>query len=85
MRMRTGGKMAAAKHTWYVWRLYTLCTAVCRGIKGFCYWFSELRIPFEVERDAEVAYNSLRVDPEPPRSGVTKKLDYYSEENVIIV
>ena len=38
--------------------------------------FSELRVPFACARDAEVAYNTLRVDPEPPRSGVIKSLQY---------
>ena len=39
------------------------------------YWLlcSELRVPFPCERDAEIAYNTLRVDPEPPRSGVSKQ------------
>ena len=33
-----------------------------------------LEIPFDTERAAEIAYNSLRVDPEPKRSGSRKEL-----------
>ena len=44
---------------------------------------SELRVPFGHEREAEVAYNTLRVDPEPPRSGVKKHLTV--DKNVLIV
>ena len=44
---------------------------------------SELRVPFGHEREAEVAYNTLRVDPEPPRSGVNKHLTV--DKNVLIV
>ena len=31
-------------------------------------------MPFPTAREAEIAYNSLRVDPEPKRSGVQKQL-----------
>ncbi len=31
-----------------------------------------LDVPFESERDAEIAFNSLSVDPEPKRSGLIK-------------
>ncbi len=31
-----------------------------------------LEVPFESERDAEIAFNSLSVDPEPKRSGLIK-------------
>ncbi|XP_029668557.1 EKC/KEOPS complex subunit LAGE3 [Formica exsecta] len=34
----------------------------------------DLSVPFPSAREAEVAYQVLRVDEEPPRSGVTKKL-----------
>ena len=34
-----------------------------------------LEIPFETEKSAEIAYNSLRVDPEPKRSGLVKTLE----------
>lgn len=37
-------------------------------------YFSDLQVPFETASDAEVALKSLTVDPEPPRSGVTKVL-----------
>ncbi|CAI8007200.1 EKC/KEOPS complex subunit LAGE3 [Geodia barretti] len=43
----------------------------------------ELRVPFEHEGEAEVAYNTLKVDPEPPRSGVTKS--FLLEKNMLIV
>lgn len=33
-----------------------------------------LEIPFDTERTAEIAYHSLRVDPEPKRSGSGKEL-----------
>ena len=32
-----------------------------------------LDIPFSNDRDAEIAYNSLSVDPEPKRSGLLKE------------
>ena len=51
---------------------------------GFQFWipnlvcFAEmdlvsLDVPFESERDAEIAFNSLSVDPEPKRSGLVKE------------
>ncbi len=33
-----------------------------------------LEVPFNSEKHAEIAWNSLRVDPEPKRSGMTKEL-----------
>jgi len=33
-----------------------------------------LKVPFEDAKTAEIVWNSLRVDPEPKRSGMTKKL-----------
>ena len=33
-----------------------------------------LRVPFEDEKTARIVWNSLRVDPEPKRSGMTKTL-----------
>ncbi|XP_032674180.1 EKC/KEOPS complex subunit LAGE3 [Odontomachus brunneus] len=33
-----------------------------------------LSVPFPTVREAEVAYQVLRVDKEPPRGGVTKEL-----------
>jgi EKC/KEOPS complex subunit PCC1/LAGE3 len=33
-----------------------------------------LKVPFENEKTAEIAWNSLRVDPEPKRSGLVKEL-----------
>ena len=47
------------------------------------YLYSELRVPFPCVRDAEVAYNTLRVDPEPPRSEVSKCLQ--QDANMLIV
>jgi len=35
-----------------------------------------LVIPFKTEKEAEIAYNSLRVDPEPKRSQVDKKVSF---------
>jgi hypothetical protein len=32
-----------------------------------------LDVPFSNDRDAEIAYNSLSVDPEPKRSGLLKE------------
>ncbi|XP_058800866.1 uncharacterized protein LOC131669762 [Phymastichus coffea] len=42
-----------------------------------------LNIPFPTEREADVAYQVLRVDSEPSRSGVTKTLTL--ESNIIKV
>jgi len=33
-----------------------------------------IRIPFEDQKSAEIVCNSLRVDPEPPRSNMTKEM-----------
>ena len=35
---------------------------------------SKIEIPFYTEKEAEIAYNSLRVDKEPPRGGCTKDM-----------
>ena len=35
---------------------------------------SDLNVPFGSDREAEIAYNSLRVDVEPKRGGVKKNL-----------
>ncbi len=43
----------------------------------------ELTVPFILARDAEVAYTSMVVDPEPKRSGVTKTLRV--EANILTV
>ncbi|XP_012523582.1 EKC/KEOPS complex subunit LAGE3 [Monomorium pharaonis] len=43
----------------------------------------ELSVPFPSAREAEVAYQVLRVDKEPSRSGVTKKLEL--KDNVLEV
>lgn len=40
----------------------------------------DLRIPFPTRRHAEIAYDVLRIDPEPKRSGVTKKLQLESND-----
>lgn len=32
-----------------------------------------LKVPFPSDREAEIAYNSLRVDPDPKRSACSKK------------
>lgn len=36
----------------------------------------ELSIPFSTAREAEVVYQVLKVDKEPPRSSVVKKLEH---------
>ncbi|XP_062505283.1 EKC/KEOPS complex subunit Lage3-like [Corticium candelabrum] len=35
----------------------------------------EIEVPFPTEREAQIACNSLSVDPEPRRSGCTKVLE----------
>ena len=49
----------------------------------FHWTHSELRVPFEHEGEAEVAYNTLRIDSEVPRSGVTK--DLVLDRNMLVV
>ncbi|KAF8771811.1 EKC/KEOPS complex subunit LAGE3-like [Argiope bruennichi] len=39
----------------------------------------QLAIPFYSESDAKIAYNSLRIDKEPPRGNVVKELSVKSE------
>lgn len=41
----------------------------------------KLEVPFSSKRLAEIAYHVLRVDKEPKRSGVTKKLSF--NENLL--
>ena len=65
------------KHTWYVFGWNNNVNVL------FVWMCSELKVPFENEEEAEVVYNSLRVDPEPPRSGVTKHLQ--RNKNLLIV
>ncbi|GBM47844.1 hypothetical protein AVEN_5218-1 [Araneus ventricosus] len=38
-----------------------------------------LEIPFYAESDAKIAYNSLRIDKEPPRGNVAKELSVRGE------
>jgi len=33
-----------------------------------------LKVPFEDAKTAEIVWNSMRVDPEPKRSGMTKQM-----------
>lgn len=40
----------------------------------FHYIFREIKVPFETNRAAEIAYNVLRIDSEPKRSAVTKQI-----------
>lgn len=35
---------------------------------------ARVSVPFPSERDAEIVYNSLRIDPDPKRSACSKKL-----------
>lgn len=44
---------------------------------------TQLEIPFSCARHAEIVYNSLRVDAEPKRSGMTKSLKV--SENILTV
>lgn len=44
---------------------------------------SDLNIPFPTEREADVVYQTLRVDAEPSRSGVSKTLTL--ESNILKV
>ncbi|KAJ8046835.1 EKC/KEOPS complex subunit LAGE3 [Holothuria leucospilota] len=44
---------------------------------------SEMKIPFPSDREAEIAYNSLRVDKEPRKSQITKELNL--DGNVLLV
>lgn len=53
---------------WHYWKYCILC--------------SDLRIPFPTRRQAEIAYDVLRIDPEPKRSLVTKQLQLESNEIV---
>ncbi|XP_031625401.1 EKC/KEOPS complex subunit LAGE3 [Contarinia nasturtii] len=40
----------------------------------------DLKIPFPTRRQAEIAYDVLRIDPEPKRSAVTKQLKLVSND-----
>lgn len=46
----------------------------------FCsvYYISDVKIPFPTERHAQIAYDVLRIDPEPNRSAVSKQLQLES-------
>lgn len=44
---------------------------------------SDLSIPFPTYREADIAFQTLRVDAEPSRSGVTKSLSV--ESNILKV
>ncbi|XP_012280955.1 uncharacterized protein LOC105700013 isoform X2 [Orussus abietinus] len=37
----------------------------------------DVTIPFPTAREAEIAFEALKVDPEPKRSGVTKNLSLH--------
>lgn len=43
---------------------------------------ARVSVPFPFERDAQVVYNALRIDPDPKRSGCSKKLSL--EGNVLV-
>lgn len=47
--------------------------------------FSDVKIPFPTERHAQIAYDVLRIDPEPPRSAVTKQLQLNSNQLIAYV
>ncbi|KAL1439102.1 hypothetical protein MTO96_047559 [Rhipicephalus appendiculatus] len=44
---------------------------------------ARVSVPFPSDRDAEIVYNSLRIDSDPKRSGCSKKLGL--EGNVLTV
>lgn len=44
-----------------------------------------MKIPFPTERQAQIAYDVLRIDPEPPRSAVTKQLQLESNQLIAYV
>lgn len=43
----------------------------------------EIKVPFESNRAAEIAYNVLRIDSEPKRSAVTKKITL-NDSNLLV-
>ncbi|XP_054716680.1 uncharacterized protein LOC129226108 [Uloborus diversus] len=45
--------------------------------------FALLEIPYGTVKEATIAFNSLRIDQEPTRGGVTKKLEV-KDHNLII-
>lgn len=49
----------------------------------FC--FSDVKIPFPTERHAQIAYDVLRIDPEPNRSAVSKQLQLESNHVIAYV
>ena len=75
-----GAKNLAWGQDYWEWGYWYVCT------HGIIYHFlpsRELCVPFESGSDAKVAYQSLVVDPEPRRSGVTKVLRV--ESNTLLV
>lgn len=53
-------------------------------MREFIVFFSrEIKVPFQSNRDAEIAYNVLRIDSEPKRSAVTKLIDL-KESNLLV-
>lgn len=44
----------------------------------------KIAIPFPTSRSAQIAYDVLRIDPEPKRNHIEKKYEL-SEENILIV
>ena len=42
-----------------------------------------LKIPFQTQDQATIAWNSLRVDPEPKRSGVEKTLKVEGQDLIV--
>jgi len=42
-----------------------------------------IRIPFEDQKSAEIVWNSLRVDPEPPRSNMKKEMRVENTDLVV--
>jgi len=42
-----------------------------------------IRIPFEDQKSAKIVWNSLRVDPEPPRSNMKKEMRIENTDLVV--
>lgn len=49
------------------------------------YFNANLTIPFESDKHSNIAYNSLRVDPEPNKSNCTKSFKVDGENLIIEV
>lgn len=50
------------------------CRNSCFNCPPFAHTRSSLNIPFPTARHAQIAYDVLRIDPEPARNAVRKQL-----------